>query len=426
LRLRVLVVTSVVAQNLGAKGKYLLVLAVLLLGVAGFGSLASAYTVTIPETINLSGSNDLKGTGSATVAIDNTVASVDNVSVGVALTAGQTLKLTTAGDSIGIPYTVKNDTSNLVLADGINFVDAANGAMASQTLYFETGIPKFSGLYTGTLNFTINVVDAPEPATPALDVANTAPGSEITFANAQWRILATDIDDTVAGNQALIIKVDALKDTEMGTGNTGNITTLKFLSPTAVGALPAGSSVSKRAYYYFDSDGSNGYEDSGLQSDFGLRGAIDYYYTHSIANDTDDQYVNAVTLNDPDLDAWNFDNGLEWTYGALPAGNVYFNDYYKNTNYKTTLGSTKQAFALSYGDINSYMSLSSEYKTSLLHFSSASGKHYWLRSPANRYNEVGAIYDNYNESGESLGELNYHSGMTSSLLVRPALVINIK
>ncbi|MDR1568721.1 MAG: hypothetical protein LBS33_08610, partial [Streptococcaceae bacterium] len=197
----------------------------------------------------------------------------------------------------------------------------------------------------------------------------------------------------VDGDQALILKVDALTNTEMGTESAN----VPFLSIKAQGALSAET----RAAYYFDEDGSNGYQDSGLAAGYGLKAAIDYYYAHTLINY--ESKILTVNLHDPDLATFNRENNLSWEYNGAP-----WADFYKDTHFASTvdpIDGSQQAFALSYGDINSTMGIGEidlgdariPY-SALLDFSSGGDDVFWLRSTASmeefQYTPVvGAVYN---------------------------------
>ncbi|MDR1605812.1 MAG: hypothetical protein LBS41_01730 [Streptococcaceae bacterium] len=341
------------------------------------------YRVTIPTTITLYDQEGTKGTGNGTVTIhagnDLKLGVVEMLEV--AIKAGQRLKLGTAGDenteTTGLPYEVsKGSTSGgaSVAADGVAFVSADAGATTDvlQDLYIESAAPKLAGTYTGTLTFTVSVVS------PALEVASITPNSDISFAGSTWRILVTDIDASVPGNQALIIKKE-------------NIGISKFHESQMT---------------YFDSSGNNGYENSALKT------KIDDYYTANIANNSElAKYVAPVTLHNPTF--------AEFKAGQPLSGSAYnawsWDDWYKDERSATTLGDTKQAFALSYGDLNHTMGLSGSNSSPLLSFGDPN--YFLLRSVGYSSNFAGYVYD---------GAFNYYHIVDDARPVRPALVINIK
>jgi uncharacterized repeat protein (TIGR02543 family) len=245
---------------------------------------------------------------------------------------------------------------------------------------------------------------------PVLEVSSIEQGSEFSFANAQWRIMKADMDTMISGNQALVVKVAALTNAEANTAGIGTATAaVRFLSGTAAGALISG----QRYQYYFDSDGSNGYEDSGDGPGYGLRAAIDYYYANYIGNNENyAAYVNPVSLNNPTLA--NLNNSylaLHWTYDS---GNEW-PDFHRSSAYVTKIGGIKQAFALSNGDI---VSMGLAGADSLLYFSAES---YWLRSVGKTPLQAGHV-----AALGTLGAFDKSAKVDQSMTVHPALSLNIK
>jgi hypothetical protein len=364
------------------------------------------YTVTIPLSVDLSASGT--ETGTVTIKTGEDLKIPPGNVLSVALAAGQSRKLITAGDSEGISYVVKKGSVE-VANDGSRFVQVSAGATGddvSQALDFSaSGTPKFSGTYTGTVNFTITV--APEA------------GEEITFAGATWRILAPDIDATVSGYQALIIKKAALSEKEMSSdGQTGSETAgkkIKFHESQGT---------------YFDSNGDNGYEHSLLKS------SIDHYYNNFIANTPEVAYVNAVSLNNPTLTDYNTAHNLTWTFNngewVKDALHPYSTGYARDTNFETTLTTTlkpagaKQAFALSYGDIHTNMGLGGTALTSIyLNFSDNLPADFLLRSVGKSYDSPGyvAYYPDPDPDGSWIAN-EFH--MENTAPVRPALVVTLQ
>ncbi|MDR1606241.1 MAG: hypothetical protein LBS41_03920 [Streptococcaceae bacterium] len=377
------------------------------------------YTVVIPTTISLTdqaGTDGKWGTGTANVTLkasDNALKIPSAYTLAVALSTGQELYLTTDGDDApGLAYAVKKDDGTPVSANAVSFVSAPARTTTdvTQSLYIESGAPKLAGNYTGTLNFTVNVVP-----------------QDITIAGELWRILSMDIDPNTAGNQALVIRKNALTEKEMGLGaSETSRPSINFLSETATGDLGAGYSEGQRGYYYFDNDGSNGYEDSGLAAGYGLKAAIDNYYNNYIKDTEADSRVNKVLLNNPTLAEWNTAHNLSWTYNSGSYDSDEFGHYYNDTNFKTSVDNTsgtKQAFALSYGDLNSIgMDVKADVFNFLFPFS------FWTRSVGADFQRAGRVNGNsvngsvYNHSslvGELVGE------GSQKRLVRPALVYTI-
>jgi uncharacterized repeat protein (TIGR02543 family) len=238
-------------------------------------------------------------------------------------------------------------------------------------------------------------------------------GDIVTLGNTgKWRILK------VNNGKTLIIKEEALSAKEMSVdGKTGSATTgqeIKFLSETAMGALSPGSSNYRRGNYYFDSDGSNGYEDSGLSQGYGLKSAIDNYYNNYLLSY--ESSILAVDLDNPKLSTFNTKNSLSWTYSG---SGTSWNAFYQDQDFVTSLVDItnnendfkKQAFALSYGDISSFTLGSS---STFLSFGSSNS--FWLRSVG-----VTCFYTGYVDGGN----LNKRIYVYSTLPVRPALWVKL-
>ena len=207
---------------------------------------------------------------------------------------------------------------------------------------------------------------------PAIKVTNTAPGSEFDFAGSKWRILDTDMDNNAAnGLQALVIRADSISISN------------KFIVGTT------------RDDLYFDNittdgdgaDGSNGYEDSRNLSIGGVGKVIDDWYKNNIAGTAAEAAVQAVNLNNPDFTT--FKSSISFTSGSTIT-NWQWNKYHQDTRFATTLDSSgsKQAFALSYGDIHGHMGVgTTETRTDLLKLAGT----FWLRSPGFSYQYVGVV-----------------------------------
>lgn len=116
---------------------------------------APAYTVTIPETVTVDESETFIVT--ATVS-----AMAAEKQVQVAVDGSQIFELTLDDDSsVKLPYTLKNG-ENTIAAGGtvLNTGNTAEDAPVSVTLTIEPGAAKYSGIYTGTITFTVGVGDA--------------------------------------------------------------------------------------------------------------------------------------------------------------------------------------------------------------------------------------------------------------------------
>jgi hypothetical protein len=239
----------------------------------------------------------------------------------------------------------------------------------------------------------------PIPSVPALNVPNTTAGSEFNFAGAKWRILKEDMNNNASdGKQALVIKVDALTNGETGQAGTA----------TAVAALKFHTSVTT----YFDVAGKNGYEFSLLKA------AIDHYYKNTIAKSTDDQYVLGVDLNNPTFAQ--FKQGITFTGGTGVYSNWEWDNFYTDRRFATTLNDkgTKQAFALSCGDINlNRLDNNNDPKKSDLLAGFSAPDSFWLRSFSNNSFRAGEV---------QAGVFYYYPNVNSTRPVRPALALQIK
>lgn len=227
--------------------------------------------------------------------------------------------------------------------------------------------------------------------------AVTKVGDEFIWLNSIWRTLDTDMDNKASnGLQALVIKV-----TDIGS--------CQFLI--------AGSTYKS----YFDSsvmtDGSNGYEDS--RSAGGVGKVIDNWYNTNIKGKAAEAFVQAVALNNPTYTEFTktpftFDRGSR-------IGDWQWNNYYRDTRFATTLtGSvSKQAFALSYGDIYGHMGVgTTATSTSLFDFTYNGG--FWLRSAGENYRRAGVIYvASLQGDGQVYNTVN-------SFYARPALSLSIQ
>ncbi|MFT8639044.1 BspA family leucine-rich repeat surface protein [Bifidobacterium sp.] len=276
------------------------------------------------------------------------------------------------------------------------------------------GSSKGTELTNVTANKTLYAVYLKTLAGTSTPSASAPTDQEFIWANAIWRVLAVD------GTRRLVLKASYLSESEMGLGSGTGARAVPFLSMTASGALPAGNALGQRSHYYFDSDGSNGYEDSGLAADYGLKSWIDYYYNHSI-NPSFAANVVAVTLNNPDLGAWNSALGLSWSHNG--AGTIAEPDL--SDSFAATVGTgTKQAFALSTGDINASPGMglhgAGTQTSTLLSFSGANSD-YWLRTAGYNF-PIGGVIWNYNGA---YGASGYDVDWTSGVFARPALWLTL-
>lgn len=234
---------------------------------------------------------------------------------------------------------------------------------------------------------------------------------EVTFANTQWRILKLDIDKSREGNQALIIKVDALTQLEA----TGQGITSGYYEAIFNGRET-----------YFDSNGSNGYEVG--NTDNYLKACIDRYY--GTISDADKDYILPVDLHNPDYTTYiTSTDGGSFSGSVNDSGWSWF-DSYTDTRFATTITTgdeNKQAFALSYGDINATLKLSGKSSSTLLNFDSPDD--FWLRSASgNVLSDNGAGYVSKTLYYVQSDVANFvESGVTdtSSIPIRPALVLSL-
>ncbi|MCH4167977.1 MAG: InlB B-repeat-containing protein [Streptococcaceae bacterium] len=232
---------------------------------------------------------------------------------------------------------------------------------------------------------------------------------EIDFADSRWRVLKKE------NGNALIIKKQALTVNE-ATGNTGDsLHKIRFTADS---------------YYFSGSSGSkNGYETSS-SSTSNLKGAIDYYYNHTIATHaTDANRVLIVDLNNPNYNVFT-GTGFLGTVGTYQTWQWNSdNRYFKDTRFATTVEAIasatakKQAFALSFGDINLTMGIDDWTKgTSFLAFpdDGDSNTAFWLRSAGYFYSTAGKV-------NSSSGDFRLYAYFSDSnlLLVRPALWIDL-
>jgi hypothetical protein len=235
---------------------------------------------------------------------------------------------------------------------------------------------------------------------PGLNVPNTAAGSEFNFAGSKWRILKEDMNNNASdGKQALVIKVDALTNGE--TGQAG----------TATDAVVVNFHDYTLQKTYFDATGQNGYETSIPKK------LIDYYYANTIDKSADVQYVLGVELNNPTFAQ--FSQGLTWESGKGTYDSWQWNNYYTDRRFATTLNDqgTKQAFALSNGDINVNRldNANDPQKSDLLAGFNAPDS-FWLRSAGHSHDYAARV---------RLSTLT-NQYVLHTLPVRPALALQIK
>ena len=298
--------------------------------------------------------------------------------------ASQTITLGTPS-KFGFVFDGWYDTANF---DNVAVTDIATGSTGDKELYAKWSV---------------------DPAAPVTD-GTPEIGETVTFAGTDWRILKLDMDENPSnGNQALVIKEQALTAQETGDGNIMvqfDTTATNWNSP-----------------YFHDDSTSTGYGESHLKA------VIDSYYNTSIAP----TYSNYVLPVDLDLPNWSrySDNILFNQYDSnlpLAYDNWYWQDwqsYYTDNRFPTSLEPLtvlkQQAFALSYGDIQSLdkstFSATGYYST-LLDFTAIDANYFsfWLRSAGSDSFTAGAV---------PFGNFSDYSIVGGSLPVRPALAIQL-
>ena len=243
----------------------------------------------------------------------------------------------------------------------------------------------------------------------------------VWLSNSWWRILKADMADPSNGNQALILKEQALTAQETGDGNV----LVRFDTTTAT---------NWDSTYFHDDTTSTGYGESHLKA------VIDSYYNTAIAP----IYSNYVLPVDLDLPNWSrYQNAslVPNRGNSLAYNDWYWQDwsYYTDNRFPTSLTPLttlkQQAFALSFGDIqsldkstfyddnlnwNSNANQSDTgYYSTLLDFTAidANYPYFSLRSPnySNSYG-TGSVFD---------GDFLLRDDVDNSLPVRPALAIQL-
>ena len=306
--------------------------------------------------------------------------------------ASQTITLGTPS-KFGFVFDGWYDTANF---DNVAVTDIATGSTGDKELYAKWSV---------------------DPAAPVTD-GTPEIGETVTFAGTDWRILKLDMDEEPSnGNQALVIKEQALTAQETGDGNIMvqfDTTATNWDSP-----------------YFHDDSNSTGYGESHLKA------VIDSYYNTSIAP----TYSNYVLPVDLDLPNWSrySDNILFNQYDSnlpLAYDNWYWQDwqsYYTDNRFPTSLAPLtvlkQQAFALSYGDIQSLdkstfyeynggSQSDTGYYSTLLDFTTIDNKYpfFWLRSAGGYYYNAGMVAN---------GRFHHDVGLNHVLPVRPALAIQL-
>ena len=309
--------------------------------------------------------------------------------------ASQTITLGTPS-KFGFVFDGWYDTANF---DNVAVTDIATGSTGDKELYAKWSV---------------------DPVAPVTD-GTPEIGETVTFAGTDWRILKLDMDEEPSnGNQALVIKEQALTAQETGDGNIMvqfDTTATNWDSP-----------------YFHDDTTSTGYGESHLKD------VIDSYYNMAIAP-TYSNYVLPVDLDLPNWSRYQNAGLVPYSGTSLAYNNWYWQDwqsYYTDNRFPTSLTPLttikQQAFALSYGDIqsldkstfyddnlnwNSNANQSDTgYYSTLLDFTAidANYPYFWLRSAGRYYCGAGAV---------SLGDFGHGNDVYQILPVRPALAIQL-
>ena len=305
--------------------------------------------------------------------------------------ASQTITLGTPS-KFGFVFDGWYDTANF---DNVAVTDIATGSTGDKELYAKWSV---------------------DPAAPVTD-GTPEIGETVTFAGTDWRILKLDMDEEPSnGNQALVIKEQALTAQETGDGNI----MVQFDTTATTLDSP----------YFHNDPNSTGYGESNLKK------VIDSYYNTAIAP-IYSNYVLPVDLNLPNWESYQKHAGLVSNNGtSLAYNNWYWQDwqsYYTDNRFPTSLIPLtvikQQAFALSYGDIQSLdkstfyeynggSQSDTGYYSTLLDFRAidANYPNFWLRSAGEYFNQAGVV-----------GAGTFGSGfyVNLSMSVRPALAIQL-
>ena len=147
------------------------------------------------------------------------------------------------------------------------------------------------------------------------------------MANAWWRIVNADIDSTVVGKQALLVKEEALTNKELGIfddytqfrqNEAGRVSYHEVTGPTW------DPITGHRSLRFFTNDTtSTGYDDSIIKQ------KITDYYTNTIANSEQEALVLPVSLNNLTFSQWQTKLAdLLWSRyeEVLPSGT--YDDYF--------------------------------------------------------------------------------------------------
>jgi uncharacterized repeat protein (TIGR02543 family) len=220
---------------------------------------------------------------------------------------------------------------------------------------------------------------------PALEVPDTSEGSEFVFADARWRILKEDMnDDPSDGKQALVCRIDAISTSRFHQNGT----------------------------FFKDGTNSTGYDVSLVKA------KIDDYYNNTIKGKEIEKYIWGVNLNLPTYD--DFKAGQ--TFSNKTYNDWSWNNFHTDRRFATTLGGTKQGFALSYGDIHTLTGVGADStKAPILSFGkndTTTEDEFWLRSPGSSADQAGT---------SELGSFHNDMGVAKpDPGIRVALAIQIK
>lgn len=262
-------------------------------------------------------------------------------------------------------------------------------------------------------------------ATSLADVANPT-AQEFIWNDAIWRVVNTV--ERWNTNNRLVVKVSALTEDEVVNQlgipleNSG-VTHVEEIVEGALGvhflSQTGATDTDNETYYFNGAANDNGYERSRLKT------IIDIYYNQL----GDKTAVQAVTLNMPTLMEY-LNNGVggfigngstynswEWSRDAEDGNRQRF---YRDARFETMEGGTKQAFALSHGDIHGALGIpttSGNNKVSLLNFSETNVNFFWLRSAGNGANSAGLVARG--------GDVGGGYGMDGRIPVRPALYLSV-
>jgi len=321
------------------------------------------YTVTF----NSKGGSDVS---SATVTYGDTVSKPSDPAKDDA-----TPNVTAAGDASAHDFTFKNWYTDEALTTPFDFDTPIT---ADITLYAKWGflIAELAGHEDGVLGTRFD---------------------RVWLSNSWWRILKADMDtDATNDNQALVLQEKAITAQETG----DNDFYVKFHNTSLT--------------YFLDGTTSTGYGESHLKY------VIDCYYANKINGSDYENYVQAVSLNNPIFSA--FASSPAFTGNGNTYDQWWWGDWYTDTRFATSLGGSKQAFALSYGDIQTLDKSTfndTGYYSTLLDFQTvgALDSFFWLRSAGDYFGRAGVVVngDIYNSRVDVKGSFPVHAALSIQL-----------